>query len=211
LQIDGTGWPPDDNPRQSVIQNMKKRHGLFGPKRSDSLDEGNSSKTNQLTQVTGYRELLERAQMLQHQLKSDKLKPDSTKPKMGEPDRKFSDFLSSLTQKRRPENSRPETGSSSSDSCQEDTEVSRTQDPRSRIRDSRRSSLSTIPDTDRESEYPARSMGLKKLAPIQKPSIKIDETPRVPRTQPLLKEKGELMNSFFLLLNSLFDNHNKKV
>jgi len=121
-------------------------------------------------------------------------------PQKGDQDRKFSEFLSSLGQKRKP-TSISETGSSSSDSENQyqgsgnsnlsrdswhtvkknpDASKSKTSDS------SRRDSEATI----RDFESSIRKMGTK-LSPIRKPSIKIDETPKPARTQPLLREKGK--------------------
>ena len=199
--MDGTGYSVDD-PQRSMIDNLKKRHGLFGnggSKKSDSLDE--SSKTGKLTQVNGYQSMLDKAQMLQQMTSSDPTTSNKKKQQQqkGDQERKFSEFLSSLGQKRKP-TSISETGSSSSDSenpnpgnsnlCQDswptakkypnpDASKSKTTDS------SRRDSEATI----RDFESAIRNMGLK-LSPIRKPSIKIDETPKAARTQPLLREKG---------------------
>ena len=192
LQIDGTSWPADDNPRRSVIQNLKKRHGFFsGSKRSDDV----SVAKDHVTGVTEYRQLVARAEQLQAEIKNDRNKPES-RPRTNEVDRRYSDFLSSLAQKRRPEGSRPETGSSSSDSEPVTARAAnrrRSDSVESRQRgresvSSRRNSLSTIPDTDADVDFGVanRYMGAKKLAPITRPAIKIDETPRPARTKPVL-------------------------
>ena len=109
-----------------LFQNLKKRHGFNnGYKRSDSLD-GDLTKAGQHFNVSEYHELLEKAKKLQHNY--DKLPPNpSPNPKAtlnpnpnsngnpdsksgnekekqklnksGEQDQKFTEFLSSLTQK----------------------------------------------------------------------------------------------------------------
>ena len=59
--------------------------------------------------VNEYHQLMDRAKILQTEIKNEKTKLETRQKIGGEPDRKFSDFLSSVAQKRRPENSRPET------------------------------------------------------------------------------------------------------
>ena len=189
---------------------MKKRHGFFaGSKRSDSLDEGSIAAKDHVASAKEYRQLVSRAEQLQAEIKNDKNKPE-TRPRTNDLDRKYSDFLTSLAQKRRPDLSRPETGSSSSDSEPATGRAAnrkRSDSVESRHRgggggesvSSRRNSLSTIPDTDVDFGISSRHMGAKKLAPIAKPSIKIDETPRPARTKPLLIEKGDKDVANYLL------------
>jgi hypothetical protein len=219
--MDGTAYSVDD-PQKSIIENLKKRHGFFGgSKKSDSLDE--SSKTGKLTQVNGYQSMLDKAQMLQQMTSSTPETSNGSKKqyqqleRKGDQDRKFSEFLSSLGQKRKP-TSISETGSSSSDSenqgsgsgnsnlCQDSwPTVKKYPNPdatKSKTTDSsRRDSEATI----RDFESAVRNMGMK-LSPIQKPSIKIDETPKAARTQPLLREKGK---SVFVEHVKLLKNYGK--
>ena len=205
---------------------MKKRHGINnGYKRSDSLD-GDSSKTGQFN-VLEYQELLEKARQLRQNFDNPKSIPYQDKrredqpPKSGEQDRKFTEFLSSLAQKRRPP-SVSETGSSSSDSETVQSGLSfrdrnnirdlgstydaskfagksdsglAGQSSDLKHRDSRRNSLSTFRDYDSQ----LQNMVRQKLAPMEHPTIKIDETPKAARSKPVLKEKRE-----FLIIKKTF-------
>ena len=56
--------------------------------------------------VNEYHQLMDRAKILQTEIKNEKTKLETRQKIGGEPDRKFSDFLA---QKRSPKNSRPET------------------------------------------------------------------------------------------------------